>query len=229
MRPPHQDVSIEFIQELSLARKSFCFAPGTRHQTQKLIDRLLGLLFPHFAETLGCGSEQIEGEIAVCQRELQSLLNTVGGIRESTDTREIASRFLGQLGDVQCLLAADATAIDEWDPASSSVDEVILAYPGFRAIAIYRLAHVLQRENVKILPRLMSEIAHEMTGIDIHPGATIQSPFLIDHGTGIVIGETTVIGANVKVYQGVTLGATSVRKKMLGVKRHPTIEDDVVL
>jgi serine O-acetyltransferase len=123
----------------------------------------------------------------------------------------------------------DAEAINLGDPAAESLDEVILAYPGFSAIAIHRLAHALHGLRVPIFPRLLGELAHQMTGIDIHPGATIGSSFAIDHGTGIVIGESAVIGNNVKIYQGVTLGALSVKKSLARSKRHPTIEDNVVI
>src|SRR5690606_15379486 len=110
-----------------------------------------------------------------------------------------------------------------------SVDEVILAYPGFLAIAIYRIAHVLYRAEVPLLPRLLTEYAHRETGIDIHAGARIGASFSIDHGTGVVIGETTVIGDRVRIFQGVTLGALSVNKELASTKRHPTIHDDVVI
>jgi len=127
------------------------------------------------------------------------------------------------------MLWNDADSIYKGDPAAESIDEVILAYPGFMAISIYRLAHELYKLNIPIIPRIFTERAHQITGIDIHPGATIDSPFFIDHGTGIVIGETTKIGKNVKIYQGVTLGALSVDKSLANIKRHPTIEDDVII
>jgi serine O-acetyltransferase len=127
------------------------------------------------------------------------------------------------------MLWDDAEAIFKGDPAAESIDEVILAYPGFMAIFIYRLAHELYKLKVPIIPRILTEHAHEITGIDIHPGAEIDSPFFIDHGTGIVIGETTIIGKNVKIYQGVTLGALSVDKSLVHSKRHPTIQDDVII
>ncbi len=142
---------------------------------------------------------------------------------------ETAARFLGALPRIQAALQRDAEAICVGDPAAESVEEVILAYPGFLAILHYRLAHELRELGVPLLPRLITECAHDRTGIDIHPGATIGNPLVIDHGTGIVIGETTTIGDNVKLYQGVTLGALSVDKSLASQKRHPTIEDDVVI
>jgi serine O-acetyltransferase len=123
----------------------------------------------------------------------------------------------------------DAEAITRFDPAASCVEEIILCYPGFFCISVYRLAHILYGLGVPVLPRVMSEYAHEKTGIDIHPGAEIDSPFFIDHGTGIVIGETTRIGKEVKLYQGVTLGAITVEKALANTKRHPTIEDHVII
>jgi serine O-acetyltransferase len=127
------------------------------------------------------------------------------------------------------LLLKDAEAIEAGDPAAKNRDEVIRSYPGFYAISIYRVANSMHRLNVPFIPRILTEIAHSKTGIDIHPGATIGNHFFIDHGTGVVIGETTQIGDFVKLYQGVTLGALSVSKGMAEIKRHPTIEDHVVI
>jgi serine O-acetyltransferase len=141
----------------------------------------------------------------------------------------IADKFFNELCFIEEKLLMDAAFIALNDPASSGIDEVIMAYPGFFAILVYRLAHCLSCHNVPLVPRIMTEYAHSLTGIDIHPGADISSEFCIDHGTGIVIGETTKIGRRVKIYQGVTLGALSVSKSMASVKRHPTIEDDVVI
>lgn len=126
-------------------------------------------------------------------------------------------------------LDLDALAIEKYDPAAKSLEEVYLAYPGFHAIAIYRLSHELYKLNVPIIPRMMSEYTHGLTGTDIHPGATIGKSFFIDHATGIVIGETSVIKDNVKIYQGVTLGGIQVKKSMSATKRHPTIEDNVTI
>jgi serine O-acetyltransferase len=127
------------------------------------------------------------------------------------------------------MLLKDAEAIELGDPAAKNRDEVIRSYPGFYAISIYRVANQLHRLNVPFIPRILTEIAHSKTGIDIHPAATIGHHFFIDHGTGVVIGETTHIGDFVKLYQGVTLGALSVNKGMAEIKRHPTIENDVVI
>jgi serine O-acetyltransferase len=138
-------------------------------------------------------------------------------------------KFSEKLPDVLSNLNEDASFILENDPASNNIQEVYLAYPGFYAIAIYRLSHELYRLDLLLFSRLMSEYAHRITGTDIHAGATIESPFFIDHATGIVIGETTVIKKNVKLYQGVTLGALSVTKDLKNIKRHPTVEENVCI
>ena len=144
---------------------------------------------------------------------------------------QVTSRFFEQLPEVQEMLLKDVQAGFDGDPAAKSKEEIIFSYPGFYAIYVYRLAHVLYLENVPFIPRIMSEYAHGYTGIDINPGATIGEYFFIDHGTGVVIGETTEIGRNVKLYQGVTLGALSTRQGQLlaNVKRHPTIRDNVTI
>lgn len=140
-------------------------------------------------------------------------------------------RWNKQLPELRQLLRSDLQAAFEGDPAAESREEILLAYPGLFALTAHRAAHFFYRQGVKILPRMMSEYAHSRTGIDIHPGAQIGSSFFMDHGTGIVIGETTVIGQHVKLYQGVTLGAISTRggQRLKAVKRHPTIEDEVTI
>ena len=141
----------------------------------------------------------------------------------------VAEEFFEELPRIRALLALDIEAAFRGDPAAKSSDEVILSYPGFQAITGHRLAHFFYTRQVPLIPRMMSELIHSRTGIDIHPGAEIGESFFIDHGTGVVIGETTIIGKNVKLYQGVTLGALSVRKEEGDCKRHPTIEDDVTI
>ena len=142
-----------------------------------------------------------------------------------------ACGFFEQLPEVQRLLLTDVQAGFDGDPAAKSKEEIIFSYPGLFAIYVYRLAHILYKENIPFIPRVMSEYAHGRTGIDINPGATIGEYFFIDHGTGVVIGETTEIGNNVKLYQGVTLGALSTRmgQQLANVKRHPTICDNVTV
>ena len=146
----------------------------------------------------------------------------------------IATRLLEKLPEIRNFLLDDAQAALEGDPATNSLDEIILAYPGFNCICVNRIAHELYLADVPLIPRVMSEYAHTITGIDIHPGASIGRHFFIDHGTGVVIGETAVIGDNVKLYQGVTLGALSFPKDaqgqiIKGTKRHPNIEDNVTI
>jgi serine O-acetyltransferase len=143
--------------------------------------------------------------------------------------RRITDSLLLELPVIRAQLHMDARAALEGDPAAKCEEEVILAYPGLAAVTVHRVAHFLYQNEVPLLPRIMSEHIHHQTGIDIHPGATIGESFFIDHGTGVVIGETTMIGANVKIYQGVTVGALSVKKSMACKKRHPTIEDNVTI
>ena len=147
--------------------------------------------------------------------------------------QNIALAFLESIPSIRKTLATDVRATYDGDPAANSYDEIIFSYPGMFAVTVYRAAHMLFEYQVPLLPRIMTEHAHSLTGIDIHPGAEIGERFVIDHGTGVVIGETTVIGKNVRIYQGVTLGALSLPKdageRLRGKKRHPTIEDDVII
>ncbi len=155
----------------------------------------------------------------VCQEKLEH------------EAYQITLEFFHRIPMIREYLEGDLEAALEGDPAAQNYDEIILAYPGLYAITVNRLAHELFLLNVPLIPRIMTEHAHSLTGIDIHPGATIGHHFFIDHGTGIVVGETTVIGDNVKVYQGVTLGALSTKggQKLRHVRRHPTIEDNVTI
>lgn len=145
------------------------------------------------------------------------------------DGNALWNSFLKQLPEIKKNIQLDAIATEKNDPACKSLEEIYLAYPGFHAIAIYRLSHELFKLNLPVVSRMMSEYIHGITGIDIHPGATIGKSFFIDHGTGIVIGETSIIKNNVKIYQGVTLGGLSIKKSLAQVKRHPTIEDNVTI
>jgi serine O-acetyltransferase len=150
--------------------------------------------------------------------------------RCSKSASEITDGFLGDLVALRERIILDVQAAFDGDPAAKDTDEIIYCYPGLYAITVYRIAHALLERGARLIPRIMTELAHEKTGIDIHPGATIGKSFFIDHGTGVVIGETTIIGDRVRLYQGVTLGALSVaRDKRPGTRRHPIIEDDVVI
>lgn len=205
---------------------------------------LLTLLFPGFFDdeplTSACVEKATRQELEkVMERltvQMARSLHSSGVPQDSSEKKaqEIVYRFIEQLPEVRRLLLTDVQAAYEGDPAARNFEEIILAYPCIEAIAIQRLAHLLYLENVPLLPRMMTEWAHSRTGIDIHPGARIGSHFFIDHGTGVVIGETCVIGNRVKLYHGVTLGARSFPKDaegkiVKGIKRHPRVEDDVVI
>ena len=218
----------EFAQTLKARRDDHSLGFQMKKETQAFVDNLLAVLFPHFCKEGFFTKEEIESRLVLLERDLKRLLIPI--MKDtSLNLDEIAVKFMHTLPAIHDKLWLDADAITSGDPAAESVDEVILAYPGFTAIAFYRLAHEFYLLSVPIFPRLITEYAHQMTGIDIHPGAQIGSSFAIDHGTGIVIGESSIIGNNVKMYQGVTLGALSVDKKYAKSKRHPTIEDDVVI
>ena len=201
--------------------------PRLHELAERFAKRTLALLFPHFAAEVGGRAGDVGEEVAQLEKELADVLRLPETHCSSPDA--VLERFLEALPNIREALLLDAQAICDGDPAAHSIDEVILAYPGFRATAVYRLAHQLQGCEVPLVPRLLSEFAHGQTGIDIHPAARVGESFAIDHGTGIVIGETAVLGKRVKLYQGVTLGALSVDKRMARIKRHPTIGDDVVI
>ncbi len=209
-------------------RKDHKFIKPIKAEAQKFINDLMQLLFPHLTADIYYSEEDIKSKLILLKRNLKFLLKLLNNNEDKTIDK-ISNDFFGKIENINSELWNDAQAIYEGDPAAHSVDEVILAYPGFKAIAIFRFAHVLFDLNVPILPRILTEYAHKETGIDIHPGAKIGHSFFIDHGTGIVIGETCEIGNNVKIYQGVTLGALSVDKKLAQTKRHPTICDNVII
>ena len=173
-------------------------------------------------------SSSYEGILKKNQIDLENILLSYLDPKE-TNIESIVDSFYTSLGSIYENLRSDANKIYEYDPAATSVNEVIVSYPGFYAIAVYRIANKLTRLNVPVLPRIISEYAHGKTGVDIHPNATIGVPFMIDHATGIVIGATSVIGNNVIIYQGVTLGALFVAKELSDTKRHPTVKDNVVI
>jgi serine O-acetyltransferase len=204
------------------------FPPEIRTAAPDFVHEVLGLLFPHFADKLERHPAAIQRDIMAVESYLVRMKMLLDPIYPETEA-DIPRRFIEELAEIYTLLQQDAAAIHEGDPAARSVDEVILTYPGFFATAIFRVAHALHKLGMPLLPRLLTEFAHQRTGVDIHPGATIGRRFAIDHGTGVVIGETTIIGEGVKIYQGVTLGALVVQKNLSDKKRHPTLEDDVVV
>jgi len=205
--------------------------PPDRREVVRVLKALQSLLFPTVfrRENPRMSDEALLESTA---RDLSDQLSAALRYRETAgDAEELCDAFLRTLPEVKRMLLLDIEALYEGDPAAVCREEVMICYPGFYAISIYRLAHELYLLNVPLIPRIMTEFAHEKTGIDIHPGARIGRYFFIDHGTGIVVGETTVIGDYVKIYQGVTLGALSTRggQKLHGKRRHPTIEDNVTI
>ena len=184
----------------------------------------LGVMFAHHAASPHRDEASLRAAIDGLRADLAGLYLLTG-----LPAGDEVDRFMAMLPDIHDALLLDADAHFDGDPAAGSRDEVILAYPGFRAIALHRIAHALHELGLPLVPRLIAELAHRETGIDIHPGASIGAAFSIDHGTGVVVGETAVIGDRVKLYQGVTLGAASVRKDLANIKRHPTVGDDVVI
>jgi serine O-acetyltransferase len=218
----------EFIFRLKKAHSSRNLGFQIKDGIKGLADRLLGIMFPQLCERNLATYDDIYSGIRSVKLDLMNLISLL--VDDSGfPTEGVAQQFVERLPEIYDRLRLDAEAINNSDPASVSVEEVILVYPGFTATAIYRFAHELFLLKVPVIPRLLSEYAHQITGIDIHPGAKIGTSLAIDHGTGIVIGETSVIGNNVKLYQGVTLGAASVEKQQAKSKRHPTVEDDVVI
>ena len=208
-----------------------------RRQVVLLIKDLQSLMFPSYFRVSG-SHEGEDGDLYTwAYHSLFDLFTKCLPLFQKGCGRkadELAEEFLDKLPGIKQLLISDANAIYEGDPAALSCEEVLICYPGFYAISIHRLAHAMYQMNIPLLPRIMSEYAHEKTGIDIHPGASIGRRFCIDHGTGIVIGETARLGDDVKLYQGVTLGAKSFSldeegNPVKGVHRHPTIGNDVVI
>jgi serine O-acetyltransferase len=197
---PDKELAEQFIDQVF----NFLFLPNKKHHQLSDLEKELNLLKSHFS----------------------SLVYDVTHKEEKAEHH--TETFFAAIPALYATLIKDAKALLQFDPAARSVEEVLVAYPGFYATAVYRLSHQLWEQGVEILPRLFTEYAHSKTGVDIHPGARIGEGFCIDHGTGIVIGETTEIGNNVKIYQGVTLGALHVSKEAI-TKRHPTIEDNVTI
>lgn len=211
------------------------------------ISRVAGLLNAE-SQRLPIDKKELEGVLdilfhrilfPVCDEECKSeksiyqvysvLLDNLSSLLSKEEAGKIVEAFIEKLPGLQTKLYEEAKNFLKNDPAAGTIEEVILTYPGFFALTVHRISHELYKMNVPIIPRLFSEYAHATVGIDIHPGAKIGNMFFIDHGTGIVIGETTIIGDNVKIYQGVTLGALFVTKSLKNQKRHPTIEDNVVI
>lgn len=207
----------------------------------QLLEKLRRILFPGYFREKNYRMYHVEANLSLLTEDVlynlaKQLTRIYEGQGEEPEAamrhaQEVGLAFLREIPRVRAMLQTDLQAAFDGDPAAGSMAEILFAYPGMFAVFVYRLAHVLYTLEVPMLPRMMTEHAHSLTGIDIHPGATIGEYFFIDHGTGVVIGETTVIGNRVKLYQGVTLGALSTRggQKLRGKRRHPTIADDVTI
>jgi len=217
----------------------------SRKSIRNIIRNIESIIFPGFESeenldskfisyTIGAKVQQLTKDLTVelrkslefgCRMEHKDITCSIC----SNSAEEITFYLLNKIPELREVILLDVEAALKGDPAAKSSEEVILSYPGLEAIVVHRFAHELYKKNVPLIPRMMNEYIHRQTGIDIHPGATIGKRFFMDHGTGIVIGETTVIGDNVRVYQGVTLGALKVIKEEAEMKRHPTIEDNVTI
>ncbi len=219
-----------------------------RQNVLTVLSDLQSLIFPGFKSAEEIRSHNIRyitgtkvnNIIAILTKEIQKALvysvsqkKDYSGNIESSHCFKLAEEtslvLIEEIPEIRRKLSLDVAAAFNGDPAAKSPEDVILSYPGLQAILVYRIAHFLSKNGIPIIPRIMSEYIHSHTGIDINPGAEIGESFFIDHGTGVVIGETCVIGNNVKIYQGVTLGALSVKKEFMNKKRHPTIEDNVTI
>lgn len=220
------DIDERAVQRLTANIASSKLPPRTRPLAIEVGESSLCLLFPHLSN--GCYPCDVAEAMVALRRRVSEWLDVIEPVYPNL-SRGVAAKFVNGLPAIYETLYNDAESIFRRDPAAESLDEVILAYPGFRAIATYRVANQLFDLGVPILPRLLTEWAHTLTGADIHPGARIGRNFVIDHATGVVIGETSVIGNGVTLYQGVTLGAPMVARENRGHKRHPTVEDNVII
>lgn len=218
---------LEKLFELKYRGESISLCRGLM---ESFADSFLKLLFPAMCDRSAKSLEELELLASHLDNDLREILNCLNKQLDCDfDLDLISEKFFKNLNHFEREMTQDAEYILNEDPAARSLNEVIICYPGFYATGIYRMAHFFFKEGLPLFPRILTEYAHRRTGIDIHPGAEIGCPFYIDHGTGVVIGETTNIGKRVKLYQGVTLGASTVAKDLVGQKRHPTIEDDVVI
>ena len=202
--------------------------PITIKEAGAFLERVMGVLFPHYSGVALPDSAAVAEALSAVREALLAFLGCATG-DTGTKCDEIADAFIAMLPEIADAVRLDAEALMEGDPAAGSLSEIIMAYPGCYAITAYRIAHPLYQWKIPLFPRLVSEYAHRVTGIDINPGAVIGKSFFVDHGTAIVVGETAIIGDNVKIYQGVTLGALRVDQEYRNKKRHPTVEDNVVI
>lgn len=217
----------DFYEHIFTKQQNIEAVPSNREITAWAL-QVIRLLYPEQSKQVFVDVEQLQAEFVKLENELCLIMNATKAC-QNCNNEQLAKAFFEQIPELYRLLNTDIQAIFNGDPAAISEFEVVRTYPGFFAISFFRLAHSLYLHTVPLLPRILTEYAHSKTGIDIHPAAQIGEFFHIDHGTGIVIGESCNIGRNVKLYQGVTLGALSVDKSMAFTKRHPTVEDDVVI
>lgn len=239
------DILEDYGKNRIIDRVNNVFDQPDKDQIIEIIHKLLRIIFPGYFRDHSYRYYNTSSNLAVqiedvmyhlnkqCAIVLRSAEDYMGKSEEEIKegAQELSIRFLKTIPKIREYLATDLQAVFDGDPAAKSFEEIVLAYPGLLATAVHRVAHELFLLRIPLIPRIMSEYAHSVTGIDIHPGATIGKYFCMDHGTGIVVGETTLIGEHVKVYQGVTLGALSTRggQKLRGKRRHPTIEDNVTI
>lgn len=220
-------MSQDFYQHIFAKQQNLEAVPSNREITAWAL-KVIHLLYPEQTGQQYASVEELKDEFLRLENELCEIMHATKACN-NCDTSKLAKKFFQGLPELFRILNTDIQAIFNGDPAARSEFEVIRTYPGFYAISLYRLAHSLYIDDIPLLPRILTEYAHSKTGIDIHPAAKIDEYFYIDHGTGIVIGESCTIGKHVKLYQGVTLGALSVDKSMANTKRHPTVEDNVVI
>lgn len=216
-----------FISKIHKAHQECTDCPSPK-VIKNFFEELLGLLFPEYSVNKIKEKTEVEAQFDRLRNSLSIILERNTHLHGG-DGKALAYEFFKGLEKIFDMVHEDVDAMYEGDPAAKSRTEILRSYPGFYAIAAFRIANLLHKLGIKLIPRMITEIAHSRTGIDIHPGAQIGHSFCIDHGTGVVIGETTVIGNHVKIYQGVTLGALSVDKADADLKRHPTIEDNVIV
>lgn len=224
---PDALINKQFARELYQANNGYCTEVPSMKETGRWLNDLVNLLFP-IKENGRLNTREFDDGLEIMKIRLEELLVPLEKDLQYLP-RKTAVMFFKELPAVFNLLINDAHTFVKSDPAAEKLEEVILCYPGFFTLVVYRLAHILYKLKVPVLPRVLTEYAHSKTGIDIHPGAVIGKNCFIDHGTGIVIGETSIVGNNVKIYQGVTLGALFVKKNLANTRRHPTIEDNVIL
>lgn len=217
----------EFYEQIFNKQQKLEAVPSNKEITKWAL-QVIHLLYPEQTGKTFADVDALKAEFTLLENELYHIMEVTKACNDC-DNRKRAARFFEDLPRLYQILNTDIQAIFNGDPAARSEFEVVRTYPGFYAISLYRLAHSLYMDDVPLIPRILTEYAHSKTGIDIHPAAKIGEYFYIDHGTGIVIGESCTIGSHVKLYQGVTLGALSVDKSMANTKRHPTVEDNVVI